>query len=168
MDIQSYPLQQSLFSIFSRLDLDFQIVEHAPVYTIEEAASAVPHIDGIKTKNIFLRDAKGTRHILVIVPHDRRVDLLEFSRKLPSTKLSMGSPERLQRHLGVTAGAVSLFALSNDSGAAVELVVDEVVWAAERVQGHPLRNTATVSMSHTSLEAFLSHTGHRPRVMRVP
>ncbi|MFD2270768.1 YbaK/EbsC family protein [Undibacterium arcticum] len=116
--------------------------------------AAVPPIDGVKTKNVFLRDAKGNRHILVVVPHDRRVDLLALARVLPSTKLSMGSPERLQRHLGVTPGAVSVFSLVNDSAAAVELILDEEIWHAERVQGHPLRNTATVSISHAALATF--------------
>ena len=122
----------------------------------------------IKTKNVFVRDAKGSRHFLVIVPHDRRIDLAELARTLPSTKLSMGSAERLQRHLGVTSGAVSMFSLINDRDKAVELIVDERIWAAEKVQGHPLRNTATVSITHASLATFLTQVGHAPRVIRVP
>ncbi|MFC3110002.1 prolyl-tRNA synthetase associated domain-containing protein [Undibacterium arcticum] len=168
MDSQIHQVEDALLPIFSQLDLDYQMVEHRPVFTIEEAMAAVPPIDGVKTKNVFLRDAKGNRHILVVVPHDRRVDLLALARVLPSTKLSMGSPERLQRHLGVTPGAVSVFSLVNDSAAAVELILDEEIWHAERVQGHPLRNTATVSISHAALATFLSHVGHRAVVMRVP
>lgn len=168
MDTQTVRVSDVLSPLFARLELDYETVEHPPVFTIDEAMALVPPIEGAKTKNVFLRDAKGTRHFLVVVPHDRRVDLAALSSSLPSTKLSMGSPERLQKHLGVTPGAVSLFALINDMSAAVELIIDEAIWKALRVQGHPLRNTATVSVSHAALEAFLAHVGHPPKVMQVP
>lgn len=161
-------VEMGLFDLFVQQGWDYEAVEHAAVYTIEEALAAVPHLGGIKTKNVFVRDGKGQRHILVIVPHDRRVDMAELGRQLPATRLSMASPDRLQRHLGVTPGAVSIFAVMNDTQNAVELVIDELVWGAEKLQGHPLRNTATVAVSHATLEAFLAHTGHLPRVMRVP
>lgn len=161
-------VETGLLDLFVEQKWDYEAVEHDAVYTIDEALAAVPHLGGIKTKNVFVRDGKGQRHILVIVPHDRRVDMAELGRQLPATRLSMASPDRLQRHLGVTPGAVSIFAVMNDTENAVELVIDEAVWAAEKVQGHPLRNTATVAVSHATLEAFLAHTGHEPRVMRVP
>jgi Ala-tRNA(Pro) deacylase len=168
MDTKTVSITDVLSPIFASLERDYEKVEHPPVFTIDDAIALVPPIDGAKTKNVFLRDAKGTRHFLVVVPHDRRVDLTALSNRLPSTKLSMGSPERLQKHLGVTPGAVSLFALVNDTSAAVELIIDETIWKARRVQGHPLRNTATVSVSHAALEAFLAHVGHHPKVMQVP
>ena len=168
MDISAAAVEEGLLELFSQQGWEYQQVEHAAVFTIEEALAAVPHLEGIKTKNVFMRDGKGQRHFLAIVPHDRRVDMAELARQLPATKLSMGSPERLERHLGVTPGAVSIFAIVNDAAKAVELIVDEAVWQADKVQGHPLRNTATLVITHATLEAFLAHTGHTPRVMRVP
>ena len=164
----STAVEDGLLDLFAQQGWDYQVVEHPAVFTIEESLAAVPKLDGIKTKNVFIRDAKGLRHLLVIVPHDRRIDMAELGRQLPATKLSMASPERLLRHLGVTPGSVSIFAIVNDREQAVELIVDETVWNAAKIQGHPLRNTATVVLEHTALEAFLAHTGHPPRVMRVP
>lgn len=149
-------------------NLAYEMVEHVPVFTIEDALKATPSLAGIKTKNVFLRDTKGARHFLVIVPHDKRLDLAALAGALSTSKLSMGSPDRLQRYLGVSPGAVSVFALINDAARAVELVIDAQVWAAEKVQAHPLRNTATVSLPHQALEAFLSMTGHVPTVIPVP
>lgn len=166
MELQA--IDDALLPIFSELELDYRMVEHPPVYTIDEALALVPPIDGIKTKNVFIRDAKGARHFLVVVPHDKRLDLAALAGALRSSKLSMGSAERLHMRLGVTPGAVSVFALINDTAGLVELIVDEKIWRAERVQGHPLRNTATVSIAHASLESFLAHIGHRPTVMQVP
>ena len=156
-----------LLLLLDRNQLPYEIVEHEPVFTIADALAATPEIGGIKTKNVFLRDGKGTRHFLVIVPHDLRLDLAVLARTLEASKLSMGSPDRLQRHLGVSPGAVSVFALVNDRDRAVELVVDQRVWRADKVQAHPLRNTATVAITHAALAAFLALTGHSPRVVEL-
>jgi Ala-tRNA(Pro) deacylase len=166
--MDQHKLDDALLPVFAQLDLDYRMVEHPAVFTIDEALALVPPIDGAKTKNVFVRDAKGTRHFLVVVPHDKRLDLAVLAGILHSGKLSMGSAERLQRRLGVTAGAVSVFALVNDAAGLVELIVDREIWRAERVQGHPLRNTATVSIAHASLETFLAHINHHPTVMQVP
>jgi Ala-tRNA(Pro) deacylase len=156
-----------LLLLLGRNQLPYELVEHEPVFTIAEALAATPEIGGIKTKNVFLRDGKGTRHVLVIVPHDQRLDLAALARTLEASKLSMGSPDRLQRHLGVSPGAVSVFALVNDRDRAVELVVDQRVWRADKVQAHPRRNTATVAITHAALAAFLALTGHSPRVVEL-
>lgn len=155
-------------NVLARAGWDGQMVEHIAVFTIEEALVFVPALDGVKTKNVFVRDAKGKQHWLLIVPHDQRIDLLELARQLPSSKLSMASPERLQLHLGVVPGAVSVFAVINDRAGAVELIIDSSIWQAELVQAHPLRNTATVVITHDALAAFLALAEHAPRIMSVP
>ena len=147
---------------------DVQFVEHPAVHTIAEALLHVPAMPGLMVKNLFLRDEKGRRHLLVIVPFDRRIDLAALGRLLPASKLSMASPDRLQQHLGITPGSVSLFALIHDGAQAVELVLDQAVWDAGHLQAHPLRNTATVVLSHAALVRFLAHTGHVPRIVPVP
>lgn len=161
-------MQEILSRWLERSAGDCPFVEHSAVYTIADALIHVPAIPGLMVKNLFVRDAKGRRHFLVIVPFDKRVDLAALGRLLPASKLSMASPERLLQHLGITPGSVSLFALIHDSAQAVELVLDQAVWEADSVQAHPLRNTATVALSHATLVRFLAHTGYVPRVLSVP
>lgn len=161
-------MEQALTDWLAQSGADYQMVEHVAVHTIPEALAAMPALPGLMTKNVFLRDGKGARHLLVIVPHDKRIDLAALGALLPATRLGMASPERLLKHLGVTPGAVSLFALINDTAGAVELVLDTAVWKADYVHAHPLRNTATVSMTHAALEGFLKRSGHEARVLEVP
>jgi Ala-tRNA(Pro) deacylase len=142
--------------------------EHAAVMTCEEADRLVPRLPGAKTKNLFLRDKKGQRHLLVSVPPDRAVDLNALGMTLGAGRLGFASAERLHKHLGIAPGTVSLLALANDHAHAVEWVVDRALWEAEAIQAHPLVNTATVLLSHADLERFLVATGHVPRVIEVP
>lgn len=142
--------------------------EHAPVITVEESERRVPRLPGAKTKNLFLRDKKGLRHFLVTVPHDLAIDLNALGTILGAGRLGFASPDRLQKCLGITPGSVSLLALCNDAGGAVEFVIDRALWAATSLQAHPLVNTATMILSHVDLERFVAATDHSPQIVDVP
>ena len=89
-------------------------------------------------------------------------------RVIEAKGLMLASDERLSKYLGVSPGSVSILALINDVGRAVELVVDRDVWSADAVLAHPLVNTATLVIEHSALERFLRESGHEPRVLDVP
>jgi Ala-tRNA(Pro) deacylase len=157
-----------LLAFLSAHGIDAPCHAHPPVMTVAESERLVPPLPGAKTKNLFLRDRKGGRHFLVTVPHAHAVDLDGLGATLGAGRLSFASPERLRRHLGITPGSVSLLALVNDGAHAVEFVVDRALWEAAAVQAHPLRNDATMVISHAELARFLAATGHVPRVIDVP
>ncbi|MAE16744.1 MAG: aminoacyl-tRNA deacylase [Deltaproteobacteria bacterium] len=142
--------------------------DHPPVYTVEESKQLVPEIPGGKTKNLFLRDKKGTRHILLTVEQDKRVDLKRVSDVAESSKLSFGSAERLKQHLGIEPGSVSLLALFNDPDGQVEVFIDEELWQEEALLCHPLQNTSTLSIPREDMERFFEATGHSFRLVTVP
>src|SRR5262245_32633505 len=142
--------------------------DHPPVMTCEEADRLVPQLPGAKTKNLFLRDKKGARHLLGSVPPERAVDLNALGALLGVGRLGFGSSERLHRHLAITPGSVSLLALVNDHAHAVELCIDRALWEAPAIQAHPLTNAATLVLAHADLERFLAATGHTPRIIDVP
>jgi Ala-tRNA(Pro) deacylase len=136
--------------------------------TVEESLRLVPKLPGLKTKNLFLRDKKGRRHLLVTVPHDLPVDLEALGVALDAHKLGFASADRLLNYLGIRPGSVSLLALFNDRAHAVEFVIDRRLWEADAVQAHPLVNSQTLVLLHTDLERFLDATGHKPQVIDVP
>jgi Ala-tRNA(Pro) deacylase len=128
----------------------------------------VPKLPGLKTKNLFLRDKKGRRHILVTVRHNLSVQIDALATAIDARGLGFASPERLMKYLGITPGSVSLLALVNDPDGAVEFVIERALWDATAVHAHPLRNDATLVLAHADLERFLAVTGHTPRVIDVP
>jgi len=157
-----------LFAVLDSHGIGFTRTDHPPVFTVEEAARLVPPLPGRKTKNLFLRDQKGARHFLVVVGHDKSVDLKALAPVIGASKLSLGSPDRLKARLGIEPGAVSLLALVNDPGHEVEVFIDRVLWQADALQCHPLVNTATLVIAHEGIERFLQATGHPVRVVDVP
>lgn len=142
--------------------------DHPAVYTVEEADQLVPDLPGAKTKNLFLRDDKGKRHFLVLVPSDKRVNLKALKEVLEVKRISFGSPERLKKHLGIEPGAVSLLAVYNDGEHKVEVVMDRDLWEADTFLFHPLVNTSTLVIKKADIERFLEVTGHDLKVVEVP
>lgn len=96
------------------------------------------------------------------------VDIKGLELALGAKGLSFASSERLMEYLGITPGSVTILAVLNDLRRRVEVVVDEGLWRCDAIQCHPLVNTSTLVISREGLERFLSLTGHRPRIMRVP
>ncbi|HEV3484507.1 MAG TPA: YbaK/EbsC family protein, partial [Vicinamibacterales bacterium] len=91
----------------------------------------------------------------------------DFAEISGADRLSFASPERLMKYLGVEPGSVTLLGLVNDAAHAVELYIDADVWSAPSIHAHPLRNDATLVLSHDDVVRFLAATGHRPRVVTL-
>jgi len=161
------PTPVDIYALLHEHGIAYQRYDHVPVFTCDEAERAVPDQTAAHTKNLFLRDKKGLRHWLLVTLCEKAVDLKQVARQIGADKLSLGSPERLAKHLGVTPGAVTILALAQDPAHAVELVVDEDVWRAAAIRAHPLANTATLVISQPDLRRFLQHTGHVARVIPV-
>jgi Ala-tRNA(Pro) deacylase len=134
--------------------------EHPPVPTVEEAEKYWSAIDATHCKNLFLRNQKGDRHYLVIVEHAKKVNLRDVAGQIGDGKLSFGSPERLQRHLGLAPGSVSPFGLINDADHSVRVVVDRELKTAERLSFHPNINTVTLTVSAADFSRFLEACGN--------
>ena len=146
----------------------YQRCDHPAVFTVAEVKLHVPPLDGVHTKNLFLRDKKGRRHVLVVVGADTPVDIRALSGLLGLDHLSFGSAERLKKYLGIDPGAVSLLALLNDTSGEVGVCVDRKLWGADALQCHPLVNTTTLVIARDGIERFLAATGHTARVLDVP
>lgn len=157
-----------LLAFLDARGIAYERTDHPAVFTVDEARRLVPVLPGAPTKNLFLRDQKGQRHFLVVVGHDTSVDLKALAPVIGSSKLSLGSAERLEARLGIEPGAVSLLALVNDPTHEVELVVDRALWQADALLCHPLVNTATLVIPKREVERFLLATGHTARIVDVP
>lgn len=160
--------EAALLAFLRRHGIDVERCAHPAVFTVEEAQRLVPMHAGTPAKNLFVQTRKGDALFLVVVPYEKSVDLRALGEALGVGKLSLAAPATLLDVLGVTPGAVSVFGLLNDRARRCVPVIDAALWAAERLQAHPLVNTATLAISHAGLMTFLAATGHAPRIVNVP
>ncbi len=158
--------KQFVYQKLEEANISYQSVEHEAVFTIAEMQE-LDFPQGSKiAKNLFLRDAKGKRHFLVVTEATQKIDLSELSAKLGASKLSFASDERLSKYLGLSKGAVSPFGLLNDADKKVEFFLDTSLQGCEFIGIHPNDNTATVFLSEADLVSFLSSLGHKVNPLR--
>lgn len=151
---------QKVLDTLEKIDIEFDIYEHPPLPTIEEAMIYWGDIDATHCKNIFLRNHKGKRHYLVILAHSAVLAIHDLEKRLKQGKLSFASEKRLQKYLGLKPGSVSPFGLINDSENHVHLFLDQNLKKAKLISFHPNINTASVVIDFKDFIKFLNHTGN--------
>lgn len=149
------------------LSIPFQSQDHRAVFTVAESSTLDAQMPGAHTKNLFLKDAGGA-FWLVTVPAAARVDLKALPVAIGCKRVSFAKPEDMERLLGIGPGSVTPLAMINAEPGSVAMVLEAGLAAAERVNVHPLRNTATIGLAGADILRLLTHWGHEPVVAVIP
>ncbi|NIV14807.1 MAG: prolyl-tRNA synthetase associated domain-containing protein [Aliifodinibius sp.] len=160
-------MSEEIFALLDQLSIDYERVDHVPVYTSEQARRLVPQQNAASAKNLFLKDKKGKNHFLLVFDDQKKIDFEHLAEQIDSSRLSLASPRRLKTHLGIDPGAVSLLALMNDRENEVGLLFDRELWDEEYLQCHPLVNTATLVISMADVKRFLDAVKHQPILVDI-
>jgi Ala-tRNA(Pro) deacylase len=153
-----------LIAFFDAHGIDHATTDHEAVFRVGEGEGIKDDIPGAHTKNLFLKDAKS-RLWLISAKDDTAIDLKRLHTVIGSARLSFGAAELMEKTLGVTPGSVTAFALINDTERDVTFVLDRRLAQAERVNFHPLVNTATTGVSQAGFATFLQALGITPLVV---
>lgn len=157
---------KELFERLDKLSINYKTLHHKPVYTVKEAQTIRGDLPGGHSKNLFLRNKKG-KLWLVTCEEQMTVDLKLLASRLEAGRLSFGSPELLHLHLGVIPGAVTPFAVINDFGSNVDMILDRKLLSFELLNFHPLVNTQTTSVQPSGLLKFLGSCQHAPQIIDI-
>jgi Ala-tRNA(Pro) deacylase len=118
----------------------FEILEHAPVRTSEEAARVrgTPLEDGAKALVVRAEE----RYVHVVLPAHRRADNAALRAILGTRKLRFATPEELAGLTGCAPGAVPPF--GNLFG--LPVLVDEELAGRERIAFNAGSTTVSITM----------------------
>jgi Ala-tRNA(Pro) deacylase len=158
--------RQDLLARLDQLGIATRSLDHEAVFTVAESSKLERELPGGHTKNLFLKDKKD-KLFLVVALGSAAIDLKTLNKKIASDRLSFGRPELLMEVLGVPAGSVTPFALINDQARRVTVILDADMMRHERLNFHPLENTATTNIARADLVAFIRACGHEPRIVAV-
>ena len=152
--------QEKVLNKLNELGIKYELDEHEAVFTIEAIIKLGLNKRGMIPVNLFLRDANGKRHFLVIHDGEKHTDLKKLRDQINCTRLSFGSDERLYKHLGLTKGSVSPFGLINNINHDVELIIDSSIKNQPLLGFHPNINTATVWINYQDFIKFVKSCGN--------
>ncbi|MET9906266.1 YbaK/EbsC family protein [Streptomyces sp. NPDC006476] len=152
---------QRLIDLLDTAHVDYTLIDHAPEGTTETVSALRGHPVSQAAKCIVLRvkvDRRTTRHVLAVIPGDRRVDL-DAVRTLFAARYAgfsdAGTAERLAR---AVPGTVLPFSFDPE----LELVADPEVVERPRLYFNAARLDRSLCMSGADYERVA-----RPRVVPV-
>lgn len=145
----------------------YTLHEHPPVYTCDDLEKYGATIAGLACKNLFLKNQKGQRFFLFVIPASAKADLKKVCEIVGEKKVSFANEQNLKDLLGLEPGAVSPFGLLNDEKSEVEVYIDEKVYDAAIVSFHPNRNTASLELTNMMFHKFLNTLQHRINIIKL-
>ncbi len=152
--------KQKVYDRLNNMGIKYEIINHPAVFTIDEMDNLGITIKAVICKNLFVRDAKGKKHYLIVLSKDKKANLAGLAEQIGSTKLSFASDERLWKYLGLTKGAVSPLGIINDVNQDVIVVIDKELIGIENLGVHPNDNTATVVLKYEDLKQIITENGN--------
>lgn len=154
--------QEKVYEALDSLGIEYKVIHHEAVSTIEDMDAMGIFTDGEVCKNLFLRNANGKTHYVVSMLKDKHPDIQKDIRgQLGCSRLSFGSDERLMKHMGLMPGAVSPFGILNDESAEVNVVLDSDLKSVDGYIGfHPNDNTAFLWLKFNDLIKFIKSRGN--------
>lgn len=164
--LSSPATRADLMACLAKLGITTHTLDHAAVFTVAESSGLERALPGGHTKNLFLKDDKGTI-FLVVVESSTRADMKALARQLGSGRLSFGKPDLMLRTLGVTPGSVTAFAVLNAAPGSIRVALDAALLRHDSLNCHPLENTATTNIARDDLLRFIRHCGHEPVVVEI-
>lgn len=152
-------LEKQLYKILEELEIEFEKFEHEAFPTCESSKGFYEKNDlGLDCKNIFLRNKRGRKHYLAVLPAEKQIKIPSLAEFLEEhKKMSFASSERLEKYLGLMPGSVTPFGIIHKNAPEVSVIIDVSIFEHEFVHFHPMRNTATIKISTQDFRKFLDH-----------
>lgn len=157
------PKEERVYDLLERLGVPFERVDHDAVGTIEGCYEIEKLLDIEICKNLFLRNSKGDQYYLLMLPGGKHLVTKDLAKKIGSTRLSFGTPEKMEEYLDITPGSVSVLGLMNDHGNNIQFLVDNDIKKWEYFGCHPCINTSSLKIKTADLfSKILPAVGHEP------
>lgn len=151
---------QMVYEALKKMGITYDLVEHPPALTTEEADSYIAGKEGVRTKTLFLCNRKKTTYYLVIMDDKKRLDMKKLGKIINEKGMSFGSPEKLMEKMSLTPGVVSLFGLLNNTEHDIKVCLDKEMLSEKYMSFHANDNTKTIFISTDDMYKFITTLGY--------
>lgn len=158
--------KQEVIDILDSKKIQYEIVEHPAVFTIDEMLECnLPHPEQI-AKNLFVRDDKKQKYYLITCLEDKKINLKEFRNEHGTRPLSFASEDDLMAKMGVIRGAVTPLGILNNDAKDVIVFFDKDF--EHKLMGiHPCDNTATVYVNARDVVKLIKDHGNELHFIKL-
>jgi len=167
-DPNRIPAEVETYELLDALGIPYDRIDHEAAFTIEACTEVDEAFGTPMCKNLFLRNSNGSQLYLLLMPGDKPFKTKELSAQIGSTRLSFADAEKMQSHLGVTPGSVTVLGLAYDMENEVQLLIDEDVLREDYICCHPCINTSSLRIKTADiLTKFLPAVHHTPQTVKL-
>lgn len=149
------------------LQIEFEIVEHEPALTTEQADRFIEGIEGVRTKTMFLTNKKKTRFFLMIMDDGKRMDMDKFREIVGESKIKMASSESLFEKMKLPPGVVSPFGLLYNLEKDIGVYFDKEIISEKRMSFHPNTNEKTIFLNTKDLILYIESLGYTVNIIEL-
>jgi Ala-tRNA(Pro) deacylase len=143
-----------LIELLNKENYNITVHQHDALFTVEDSKKIRGKIDGVHSKNLFLKNKKNEFFLLSCEEADK-IDLKKISKSLKLGNVSFAKQEYLEQYLKIKPGSVSPFALLNDDNSLVNFYLEQTLHDSKFVNFHPLMNTFTVTIETNKFIEFM-------------
>lgn len=160
-------LYKKVEETLASLEIPFEIVEHEPALTTEQADRFIEGIEGVRTKTMFLTNKKKTAYYLLIMDDHKRLDMGAFGQIAGSKGIKMASADSLYEKMMLPPGVVSPFGLLNNDDKDISVFIDQEIIGEDRMSFHPGTNEKTIFIKTADLLRFVEAIGYKANIIEL-
>ena len=159
---------QQVAEKLQELGITYNVVDHPPVFTTEQADSYIKDLEGVRTKSMFLTNKKKTQYYLLIMDDKKRLDMDDFKVQVGADRIRMASLDSLAEKMNLPAGTVSPFGLLNNEEKDIHVYFDKDIILEDAMTFHPNTNEKTIFIKSKDLFQFLKSIGFTYEILILP
>ena len=158
---------QQVTNKLQELGITFDVVEHPPAFTTEQADAFIEGIEGVRTKSMFLTNKKKTQYYLLIMDDQKSLDMDLFKDLVSANRIRMASADSLFEKMELPPGTVSPFGLLNNPERDIQVYFDKDIVTEDIMTFHPNTNEKTIFVATQDLFKFLAHLGYDYQILEL-
>jgi prolyl-tRNA editing enzyme YbaK/EbsC (Cys-tRNA(Pro) deacylase) len=140
VDEETNVIFEKVKQVLNDADVEYEVLEHMPVKTSEEAAQ-VRGTEMSSSPKAMVFKKKSGGFVMVCVPADRQVNV-EKVTEIMGEKVKLAGPDEVEESFGIKVGAVPPFG----SVLGMEVFIDKDFWSKEKVAFNAGRRDRSIIM----------------------
>ena len=156
---------EAVYQALQNMGISYEVVDHPPALTTEEADRYIEGKEGVRTKTLFLSNKKNTAYYLLIMDDAKRMDIKKLSELLDEKRVSFASADRLMEKMQLPPGVVSLFGLLNNPEKDIKIYLDKDMLSEKIVTFHANDNSKTVFITMDAMYQFITNMGYEYKII---
>ena len=160
-------MKEKVYESLDNMGIKYEIVNHPPALTTQEADEYIEGKKGIRSKTMFMSDKKKRHFYLLILDDSKRLDIKKIGEIIEEKGLKMGNEEKLKEKMNLQFGVVSPFGLLNNIEKDIKIYVDKELLSEDIITFHPNENTATIFIKMEDLFNFLNNLDYKYEIIEM-